>query len=51
MIAKADLEERYRTENPHRGFPRRFLGYGLLMDRLADLRDEGKPLEEVTILR
>ena len=22
-------------------------GYGLLMDRLADLRDEGKPLEEV----
>lgn len=48
MIAKADLEERY---------PKRKIlivdslgassGYGLLMDRLADLRDEGKPLEEV----
>ena len=48
MIAKADLEERYPE--------RKILivdslgassGYGLLMDRLADLRDEGKPLEEV----
>lgn len=48
MIAKADLEERYPE--------RKTLivdslgassGYGLLMDRLADLRDEGKPLEEV----
>ena len=48
MIAKADLEDRY----PERKI---FIvdslgassGYGLLMDRLADLRDEGKPLEEV----
>ena len=48
MIAKADLEERYPE--------RKILivdslgassGYGLLMDRLADLRDEGKTLEEV----
>ena len=48
MIAKANLEERYPE--------RKILivdslgassGYGLLMDRLADLRDEGKPLEEV----
>ena len=52
MIAKADLEERYPE--------RKILivdslgassGYGLLMDRLADLRDEGKPLEEVYDLR
>ena len=47
-IAKEDLEERY----PDRKI---FVvdslgassGYGLLMDRLADLRDEGKTLEEV----
>ena len=54
MIAKADLEERYpeRKIRDHR----KILivdslgassGYGLLMDRLADLRDEGKTLEEV----
>lgn len=47
-IAKAELEERY----PDRKI---FIvdslgassGYGLLMDRLADLRDEGKSIEEV----
>lgn len=48
QIAKADLEARYPE--------RRILlidslgassGYGLLMDRLADLRDEGKSLDEV----
>lgn len=47
-IAKEDLEERY----PDRKI---FVvdslgassGYGLLMDQLADLRDEGKTLEEV----
>lgn len=48
MIAKEELEERYPE--------RKILvvdslgassGYGLLMDRLADLRDEGKSLEEV----
>lgn len=48
MIAKQELEERY---------PGRKIyvvdslgassGYGLLMDRLADLRDEGKSIEEV----
>lgn len=48
LIAKAELEERY----PDR---RIFIldslcassGYGLLMDRLADLRDEGKSAEEL----
>ena len=48
MIAKESLEERYPD--------RRILivdslgassGYGLLMDKLADLRDEGKSLDEV----
>ena len=48
MIAKEGLEERYPE--------RKILivdslgassGYGLLMDKLADLRDEGKSLEEV----
>lgn len=48
MIAKEELEERYPG--------RKILivdslgassGYGLLMDKLADLRDEGKTLEEV----
>lgn len=48
MIAKEELSERYPD--------RKILvvdslgassGYGLLMDRLADLRDEGKSLEEV----
>ncbi|MDE7297416.1 MAG: DegV family protein, partial [Lachnospiraceae bacterium] len=48
MIAKRALEERYPG--------RRILivdslgassGYGLLMDKLADLRDEGKSLQEV----
>lgn len=48
MIARKDLAERY---------PERKIyvvdslaassGYGLLMDRLADLRDEGKSIEEV----
>ena len=48
LLAQEELKERY---------PERTLtivdslgassGYGLLMDRLADLRDEGKPLEEV----
>lgn len=48
MIAKSELEERY---------PNRKIyivdslgassGYGLLMDQLADLRDEGKSIEEV----
>lgn len=48
MIAKAALEEKY---------PERKIyvvdslgaasGYGLLMDKLADLRDEGKSIEEV----
>lgn len=48
MIAKAELEERY---------PGRKVmivdslgassGYGMLMDKLADLRDEGKTLDEV----
>lgn len=50
QIAKADLEARYPE--------RRILlidslgassGYGLLMDRLADLRDEGKSLDEVYV--
>ncbi|MGN1378736.1 MAG: DegV family protein [Dorea sp.] len=48
MIARSELEERY----PDR---RIYIvdslgassGYGLLMDRLADLRDEGKSIEEV----
>lgn len=48
LIAKAELEERY----PDR---RIFIldslcassGYGLLMDKLADLRDEGKSAEEL----
>lgn len=48
MIAKQDLEERYPD--------RKILvidslgassGYGLLMDKIADLRDEGRSLEEV----
>ncbi|MDD7740949.1 MAG: DegV family protein [Fusicatenibacter sp.] len=48
MIAKQELEERYPD--------RKILvvdslgassGYGLLMDQLADLRDEGKTIEEV----
>ena len=48
MIAKSELEEEYPE--------RRILvvdslgasaGYGLLMDKLADLRDEGKSIEEV----
>ena len=49
-IAKADLEDRY---------PERKIividslaassGYGLLMDKLADLRDQGKSLEEVAV--
>lgn len=48
MIAKENLEERYPD--------RKILivdslgassGYGLLMDKLADLRDEGKSLDEV----
>ena len=48
MIAKESLEERYPD--------RRILivdslgassGYGLLMDKLADLRDEGKSIDEV----
>lgn len=48
MIAKANLEEKY---------PERKIyivdsllassGYGLLMDKLADLRDEGKSIDEV----
>lgn len=48
MIAKSDMEEKY---------PERKIyvldslaassGFGLLMDRLADLRDEGKSIEEV----
>ena len=47
-VAKADLEEKYPG--------RKILvvdslgassGYGLFMDKLADLRDEGRPIEEV----
>lgn len=48
MIAKAELEEDYPNQKilivDSLGASS---GYGLLMDKLADLRDEGKTLEEV----
>lgn len=48
MIAKADLEERYPDRKIYIvDSLSASSGYGLLMDRLADLRDEGKTIEEV----
>ena len=49
MIAKADLEESATRSGKSLIVDSlgASSGYGLLMDRLADLRDEGKPLEEV----
>ena len=48
MIAKGDLEEQYPDRKIYivdsLGAS---AGYGLLMDQLADLRDEGKSIEEV----
>ena len=44
-VAKAELEEKY----PDRKMDSlgASSGYGLFMDKLADLRDEGRPIEEV----
>ncbi|MFQ7078212.1 MAG: DegV family protein [Christensenellaceae bacterium] len=36
-----------RAENLYRRFSRRVLGYGLFMDKLADLRDEGMEIAEL----
>lgn len=48
MIAKADLEELYPDRKIYIvDSLSASSGYGLLMDRLADLRDEGKTIEEV----
>lgn len=48
MVAKRNLEEKYPDRTIHvvdsLGASS---GYGLLMDKLADLRDEGKSLEEL----
>ena len=46
-VARQELAENSGSEDLYCGFSGASSGYGLLMDKLADLRDEGMEVEEL----